>query len=372
MANEHRDRKKKQRRARRKEDRQQREARRQAVADALQVMRDVEKLAKIPPPASWPGGSDPTLARPDLVKFDFATFATKHEPGRSKYRVFEQRFARGPLGRFPGFDHWAIEEFIYHGQPGDPWHPIDAYLDWAGEHYPPPAQEQLRLWKEARIGVFEIGAVHDDVVDLQEWDPVGRIPLGSPLQAITLNMGGVNAQRQARGRLLLTYLAPWVPGEGLFCGMGYGSTLDKSEADPLAVYLELRHAEAASTPWPWDRDRATTEEYRRRWRNREWYGWLGERLRFPFLALVATPPQGKLRLKEVTGLVPSNPEQARRFGIYFEVPTGAEVVVTGGTAVGPLDVTSSACAALAEYHAFRAWFGPPPGTVGQPTFTRVK
>jgi hypothetical protein len=371
MASDHRDRKKKQRREKRKKERQRRDARR-PLHEADRALADLAELAKVPPPDTWPGISDPSLARPDLVKFDLATFVTENEPGRSKYRLHGQRLGRGPLGKLPQIEGWAIEEFLYHGAPGDPWQPIDAYLDWAGERYPLPAREQLRLWKEARIGVFEVGEVRDDLVELQEWDPVSQVPLGSPVRAIALNIGGVNTHRQSRGRVALTYLAPWRPSEDLFCAMGYGITLDKGEADPLAAYLELRHAEPAATPWPWNRDRATMEDYRRRWRHREWHGWLAERLRFPFLALVATPPRGKLRLREVKGLMPSTPEQAQQFGVYFEIPTGDEMMVAGGTAINPLDITSAACAALAEYQAFREWFGPPPGTIGQPTFTRVR
>ena len=51
---------------------------------------------------------------------------------------------------------------------------------------------------------------------------------------------------------------------------------------------------------------------------------------------------------------------------------GQELVVAGATAVTPVDVASPTFAALMEYHAYRHRAGPPPGTLGQPSFVRVR
>jgi hypothetical protein len=307
-----------------------------------------------------------------MVKLDLATFATKQAPGQQKCDQMEKDIRRGPLGFVPQIEHWAWEEFIYHGLPGDSWHPIDAYLAQAGERYPAEAAEQIRRWKEARIGLYEIGEVADDTVGLQEWDPIQRTHPGPPVRAITLNMGGVNINRDLRSKVLLTYLAPWRPDLNLYCGMGYGSTLPRDKCDLLVALLGLRHPEVACRPLPWKRDRAALARHLHTWGQRDWYTWFRERLTFPFHALIVLPPPKGVRIAEVERLMPSTPEDARRFGIYFGVPSGAdEVKVAGGTAVTPVDITSANSLALAEYHEYRAHAGAPPGTGGAPTFWKV-
>lgn len=341
-------------------------------AGLKQVLGSLAETLSVPEPASWPGASDPSLARPDRVKFELAEFAIRRGPGRAKYRTFEDALRQGHLGFLPHIDHWAIEEFCWHGVPGDPWHPVEAFLESAGERFPPAAREQLRLWKQARIGLFEVGDVRDDTVGLQEWDPVRGTAVGPAVRAITLNLGGTNLFRGKQGFIQLTYLAPWAPADHLSCGMGYGTMMPKKDAIVLLMYLGLRHPEVVARPAPWKASRAAADAYLREWQHRDWYGWLGERLQFPFHALVQTPPQGKLALKLVQGLIPTTAEQAWRFGIYFEVPGESEVMVAGATAVTPIDVALPNFAALMEYHAYRDRAGPPPGTVGQPNFLRVR
>jgi hypothetical protein len=80
-------------------------------------------------------------------------------------------------------------------------------------------------------------------------------------------------------------------------------------------------------------------------------------------------PHGKPQLRTIARLLPSTPDEAREFGIYFEVPLlDDEMVAIGATAVTPLDVTAPALAALREYSAYRQRVGPPPGTIGRPRF----
>ena len=79
----------------------------------------------------------------------------------------------------------------------------------------------------------------------------------------------------------------------------------------------------------------------------------------------------KLEVREVVGLLPSTPECTRQFGVYFNVPRGwSESLGAGATTVTPIDVTSPAAVALAEYRAYRERVGPPPGVVGMPEFVR--
>src|SRR6185369_10393015 len=112
--------------------------------------------------------------------------------------------------------------------PGDPWKPVDVFLAAAGDRFPPAAAEQLRLWKAAEIGLFEIGEVRDDMVTFQPWDPVTQAHCGPPVRAISLNLGGVNAYAKTRGMIALTYLAPWVPADNLYCAMGFGQSVPRT------------------------------------------------------------------------------------------------------------------------------------------------
>jgi hypothetical protein len=336
----------------------------------FRVLDQLKEALKVSPPTHWPGASDPSLARPDMVKFDLTQFATTTEPRRSKGRQLEAGLSKGLMGFLPEIDHWAMEEFFWHGLPGDSWNPIDAYLAQKGDLFPPRAHEQIRLWKQAKIGLFEMGEIQEETVVLREWDPIVGSTIGAPMRAITLNIGGVNIYRNAHNQLTLTYLAPWAAAENLFCGMGYGVTPTKQNAEILIPYLWLRHPEIVARPLPWEASRAAADEYMREWRRREWHRWLGERMHFPFWALVTLPPLGKPQLKQVFELIPSTPEQARQIGIYFAVDMMAKTgVAAGGTHVTPIDVTSPNLMALREYHAYREHAGPPPATRGQPMYT---
>jgi hypothetical protein len=122
------------------------------LADLEVALRTLQRQLSFPPVSDWPGGCDPSLARPDLVKFEMATWATKQPPGDARSRQLEYDMAKGPLAAVPAIDHWAIEEYLWHGVPGDDWHPIDAYLAHATDKFPAPARAQLGLWKQARFG----------------------------------------------------------------------------------------------------------------------------------------------------------------------------------------------------------------------------
>jgi len=98
---------------------------------------------------------------------------------------------------------------------------------------------------------------------------------------------------------------------------------------------------------------------------------IAEKLVFPFQALVPIPPGKEVLLMTVARLVDISAEQARRFGIYLECPRGDEVFVAGATTVIPIDIESPSTAAIAEYTAYRAIVGPPPGVRDQPRFFRA-
>ena len=116
------------------------------------VLTELKGALEVPSPARWPGASEPALERPDDVKFELTEFLTRREPGKSKLEQLENRFLKGPLSYLPEIDHWAMEEFFYHGFPGDSWHPIEAFLAHEGDRFIPAGQEQLRRWKKRASG----------------------------------------------------------------------------------------------------------------------------------------------------------------------------------------------------------------------------
>jgi hypothetical protein len=326
------------------------------------------EMADVPLP-KFPGAEDPKLERPDLLKFEIASTMTEGDPGRSKVKQCVSKIRQGPLGDVPEIEDWALEEFVWHGAPGDSWHPVEAYLARHSDLLSSAAQQQVRRWKEAQIGLFEVGAVQNDTVTFREWDAVAGTPIGRPFRAITLNIGGVNAYRKWWGQINVTYVAPWSPEDNLYCGMGYGAACDPSLSAMFLPLLGLRRPELAFRPLPWHCDNATRIRYLSEWKSRDWHDWLKDRLQLPFDALVATAPDGDLQAKQVLRLIPSTRAQAREFGIYFEVPIDDdEVMLAGATMVTPLGITSPNLLPLLEYHAYRAEVGPPPASCGQPPF----
>ncbi len=325
-------------------------------------------------PPTWPGVSDPSLAHPDDIKFELAEFASKQEPGQSKLEAFEIALSQGPLGQLPEIEHWATEEFFWHGLPGDDWHPLEAYLAAAGERFPVPAQAQLRRWKEAQIGLYEVGDVADDTVGLQEWDAVAGAYCGPALRAIALNIGGVQFYGGLRRQITLTYVAPWDPAQNLFCAMGYGVTGKKRSAPFYALMLALRQPKIASQPYPWKVDTEVADRYLRQWRQREWHGWLQERLVFPFQAWVRTSERGDLAVLSATELAPMTPDEARNLGVYLvaDLKASEGKMIAGLTNIIPLEIDSPNWGPIAEYQAYRERVGPPPGTVGQPPIMRIR
>ena len=328
--------------------------------------------------AAWPGAADPSLARPDLVKFDYGASVISQEPGRTKLAQMTGALRLGPLEFFgeAQLKDYGLEEFLWHGAPGDDWHPLESYLAANSQRFPPAAQAQLRHWKEARIGMYEIGEVAEGTVGLQEWDPLTGQHAGEPLRAIALNIGGAGFFRSQRGQVYLTYVSPWSPEAGIHCALGYGNKFKKRQAatEVALLMLGLRQPALVSQPYPWLTGPAAEAEALRLWRAREWHGWLAERLTFPFQAFVSQPPRGEQSIETVTQLVPATAEQARMLGIYLlvEKRSGKEALVSGLTGVVPTDLASPNWRPIAEYHAYRERVGPPPGTAGQPTFARIR
>ena len=331
--------------------------RRPAAPSLRRVLVDLKEALDVPMPAHWPGASDPALAAPTSRSSELADYVERREPGKSKMSQLEKRCLDGPLGYLPDINHWAMEEFLYHGLPGDTWHPIEAFLARVGDRYSPAAQEQIRRWKDARIGLFLVGEVRDDLVELQEWDPLTQTAVGPILRAISLNIGSVNIYREHKGKITVSYVAPWAPEQGIVCAMGYGLTLKRADSTILASYLGLRHPEVVAHAWPWNANRAARHTYLRQWEAREWQSWLRDRLEFPFHAVIPLPPDGKrVSLEAVQELIPATAEQARQIGIYFMVPMDKreEAMVVGATNIKLLDLTSPSLAPLSEYQTYRA------------------
>ena len=105
-----RDEEKKRRRQKRLQKQQSKQTRR--LGDIAQAPPGMEKFLttladtlSIPEPASWPGASDASLARPDRVKFELAEFAIKRSPSGAKFRQLEDGLRKGHIGFLPEIDH---------------------------------------------------------------------------------------------------------------------------------------------------------------------------------------------------------------------------------------------------------------------------
>jgi hypothetical protein len=315
---------------------------------------------------------DEDLTRgPDVVKFRYATYVSEYPPGKGKLARLEKALQQGPLGSIPEIDHWAMEEFFWHGVPNDPWHPMEAYLEFVGDRLSQAGQEQLRRWKEARIGFYEIGPVQGNTLALREWDPASRSPVGQPFRAITLGMGGVGIFRGDKGKLLLTYVSPWLPDENVYCSMGYALMPGKGEVGVTELLLGFRHPGVVAQPLPWKTSPKARRDYLKTWKTRDWLSWLEERMEFPFRALIPFPPKGEIKEYPVTGLVRTDADHVKNFGVYVQAPIKGGIQAVGLTNVIPLDVCSPNWLALMEYGAYREQVGPPPGGRGQPRFMKL-
>lgn len=342
--------------------RKQREARRTPLRGRDEIgagLLDIFRAMADGPMAEFPGACDPSVERPDMVKYRMATLAEFEEPGRSKLKRLEQQYRLGKLGFLPDIEHWAMEEFFWHGAPGDPWHPIEAFLQREGDCFPPAARQQLRRWKEAELRVLEIGEVRDSTVQMRPWNLREAAPAGAWFRAIDLSISGVKLYQPHAGSLTLTYLAPWAPDEDLFCTMGYGMILGKAHFANLLMPQHLADPQLVCSRWPWEADARSRREYETEWRRRDWQGWFEQRVVFPFDAVVLTNQGPALHTVEDIARVP--PQQARQMGIYFAVRCGGIKLRSGATGIYPLDMSARNAATFAEYRAYRDLVGPPPG-----------
>ena len=110
------------------------------------LLHTLQHLGSFSEPRSWPGVADPSLSRPDRIKFELATFAEKGR-GHDLCRQLERRLHQGLLHFIPEIEHWGMEEFFWHGLPGNPWHPIDQFLEAEGDRFPAAAQAARVLEK---------------------------------------------------------------------------------------------------------------------------------------------------------------------------------------------------------------------------------
>ncbi len=313
---------------------------------------------------------DQMLEHPDDVKFRLATFSTYCRPGKPRFQMFRENVAIGPLGDLPDISSWAVEEFLYHGVPGRSWHPVEAYLDHMGQGMSEEGKDRLRLWKQARIGFYRIGEAEGDHVWLQEWDWQTKRLCGPPMRCISLAIDGVNSLIASAGSLLLSYVAPWRPEEGVYCTMGYGAMYSDEQTSLTRMLLGFRSPEVAAQPLPWRTDPAARRHYLSVWERREWYSWLKDKLAFPFHALAIVPPDTDYIEIRLDDMPPESAFDAKQFGVYARGMSGDTAYVVGlGNLIMP-DVTDPRFMPLREYSAYREEVGPPPGVRDAPRMTK--
>ncbi len=342
----------------RREDKKRRREKRQSKRDrdgdrVDDMLKMLDRAANTKLSATFPGACHPSVSRPDALKFEFAQWVAKGL-GSDRMRRFERNIEQGLLADFPNLDDWAAEEFFWHGAPGDPWHPIDAFLAAHGDRFPPAAQEQIKRWKQAKFGFYEVGACADDLISLRERDPLTMQPVGDWIRAIALNIGGVNDYAKQKGSVVVTYVAPWVPEQNIYCAMGYGIGLSEAGCAPVAVaVIGMRNIKAVAIPLPWRGGKVPLQRSLETWLQRNWFLWMKERVRCPFPAVVMPPNRGS-RILTIDDWVTQSAEEAEKIGIHFCASiTPEEFGVFGATTITPLDFEGSTASALAEYKAFR-------------------
>ena len=340
-----------------------------------QKAREIDEVAKlmgnVQRPGSWPGGRCPETAQPDVLKYDLATFIKGRHEGRIRLRRFEDNMQRGLMRMLPEVDHWVTEEFLWHGMPGDDWCPIDAWLSARRETLSAVACEQLRQWKQARLGLFQAGEVSNDTVSLREWDIDQKQPTGGSFRSIDLGIPGVNLYREHAGKVLLTYIAPWNSESGISCALGYGIMVLEARAEMLTLHVNLKSPAIVSEPLPWHSGYAAEQEFQKQWRGRDWPRWLEERLAFPFTAILHEPQKGSVR-HEVTGMAPVPSSYQDSMGVYLEINEETSVIIAGASSLRPMDLTSRNARVLSEYCAFREVAGTPPALVGRPAWMTIR
>jgi hypothetical protein len=353
----------------RREEKKRRREKRLAKKDqrALRELDDtleaLEHLTSFPEPKTWPGAADPSVNRPDRVKFELGTFADQG-PGRDLRRQLECRLHQGFLLDFiPNIDDWAMEEFFWHGLPGNSWHPIDQFLQTQKDRFPPAARTQLMGWKNAQIGCYEVGELADDMVSLREVDVLSGRLIGPWVRAIALNIGGANIYATEKGKLNVTYLAPWAPAENIYCAMGYGLCVPGENFAACALLVSgMRRIQAVTFPLPWRAGKVALQQCLAQWRERDWFQFMATRVRCPFQAVIMAPEGPELCT--IHRLITVSTEESQYYGIYFDMDDKAKVAC-GATAIIPVDFDSPNAMAFAEYREFRRIAGPPPASRGR-------
>ena len=251
-----------------------------------------------------------------------------------------------------------MEEFFWHGLPGESWHPIDRFLQASGNRFSPAQASQLALWKQSRIGFFEVGSVADDLVSLRQIDAITHRPVASWVRAIALNIGGVNHYRSEKGKVNVSYLAPWSPDENIFCAMGYGLFVPASQLDIVTPLVTgLRAITAVTFPLPWRAGKAAAKSFLEQWRQRDWVAYMTSHVSCPFLANIAD--SNGARQFMVSRLLTKTVAEYQNSGLYYEVLTRPPQAC-GASAIYPLDHETATATAFAEYREFRRLAGPPP------------
>ncbi len=236
----------------------------------------------------FPGASDGTASYPDQFKYAYSRWLDKQAAWRSRQARFEQQYRQGPLGMLSDINHWAMEKFLWQGAE----HPLDAFLLRHAHRYSPTACEQFRQWKQAQLGLFEIGDVWRDTVKLRPFDIFRQQPGGPWRRAIDLSIEGAETFVGRAGLIVLTYVAPWNPAQELDCALGYSAMVPRAACGVLAPYLNLQHGDFGRQPWPWQQPGEANRQLRREWAQRNWQAWLRERVATPFSAIVVLGNSG--------------------------------------------------------------------------------
>ncbi|MFO0818551.1 MAG: hypothetical protein U1A77_11455 [Pirellulales bacterium] len=315
-----------------------------------------------------PFDSPAFLAELQSAAIDYFDFIAEHSEWNGAQARFRGEYLAGPLRQLPGIAHWSLEKFLWNGSPQLKSHPLDAFLATRNPKYSPSIIATVLRWKQAKLGLYEIGHPTRFGVALRSWHPLRRAT--TPwFEARELAVAEAISWRDSRGSILASFVAPSsLPTDLSDVGhpaighatighaamtsaaflMGFTLLVNKLDGPPLLLLENLNHARLGLDIDPWEVSDAARREYQRRWRERDWRTWLRKQVRGPFPVLLTNSGRSAvatfLAWERVSHRETANVEEPYAWVEYQGSP---RLVRAAGLV--PVDLASTAARGLKEY-----------------------
>jgi hypothetical protein len=304
---------------------------------------------------------------------DYFDFIAAHPEWNDAQARFRGEYLAGPLRQLPGISHWGLEKFLWNGSPQLKSHPLDAFLDSRNGRYEPSIIATVLRWKQAKLGLYEIGRPTRFGVALRSWHPLRRAT--TPwFEARELAASESISWKDSRGSILASFVAPSSlrtdlsdvghPAIGhatighatighaattsaAFL-MGFTLLVNKLDSHPLLLLENLNHSRLGLDIDPWEVSDAARREYQRRWRDRDWRTWLRKQVRGPFPVLLTSSGRSAvasfLAWERISHRETETVEEPYAWVEYHGSPR-----LVRASGLVPVDLASTAARGLREY-----------------------